>query len=98
MRARMMRAEGHRAWTRERGEAPKVRKSIDNASVVVKEKARKVPKAAGVRRRLVMKYSTRLKAMLLQIVYGRSQSMDDMASAKGWYCAYSQACFSTMGR
>ena len=84
LRARIMTAEGTRAWTSVRDMAPKVRNSVDMTRVVTKEKSRKMKKAEGVRRRFVMKYSTRLKKMALPVLYGRSQMKEAIASAEGW--------------
>ena len=89
-------AAGDRAWTRDREAAPIVRNTMDRARVVKNEKTRKIKNAAGSRRKLVMKYNTRLNEMLLQILYGMSHNADEMASVKGWYRAY-LACFSTIG-
>ena len=76
-------AAGDNAWTRDREAAPIVLNTIERASVVKKENARKVKNAAGSRRRFVMKYRTRLNEMQLQILYGMSHSADEMASANG---------------
>ena len=84
IKAKMIIAEGHKACANVRDIAPKVRKRPDRANVVTKDMRRKMKKAAGVRRRLVKKYRTRLNDRQLKILNGRSQISEDIASVKGW--------------
>ncbi len=90
-------AENGKAWKRVLELAPTVRKTMDSAKVMVNENKRKIKKADISLRRFAMKYSTRLKAMELQILNGMSHMEDAIASANGWYRAYRE-CFSTIGR
>lgn len=57
---------------------------MDMVKVVTIEKSQKMKNGPGSRRRLDKKYRGRLNVTELVILYGRSQSMDAMASAKGW--------------
>lgn len=71
------------ASVRDRQEAPMVLKIIENVKVITKEKARNVKKADNVLLRFVMKYTIELKRIVLQILYGILQIMEETASANG---------------
>lgn len=74
-----------------------VRKTMESDRVMQKENVRKVKKAPGVLRKLVMKYNTKLNEMLLQTLKGKSTIALAAASVNGWQKAY-LACFSVIGR
>ena len=80
----MKMAPGARAWAKLREDAPMVRKTMDKVNVVKNEKTTKTKNASGVRLKFVMKYRTRLNAIQLQILYGKSQRADEIASVNGW--------------
>lgn len=63
--------------------APKVRKTMDSDTVIENEKSRNTKNAPGSRRRLDMKYKTKLKKSALQTLNGMSHNVDATASAKG---------------
>lgn len=76
-------AAGTRAWNRVREAEPMVRKIMDMTMTVAKLMSQKKKKAPGSRRRLVIKYSVTLKMIEFIILYGRSQSIEEIASADG---------------
>ena len=76
-------AEGHKACESVREAAPSVRKAIDKHMVMLNEKSRKVKNALGDLWRFVIKYTGRLNASALTILYGMSQIDDEIASANG---------------
>lgn len=68
--ARMMIAEGAKACSKAR-ETEAIVRNINDITIVVEYDIRtKKKKAPGSRRRLVMKYMTRLKVIALRITYG----------------------------
>lgn len=76
-------AAGVRAWCIVLDTCPMLRRIIDIVKVQVNPKRRNVKKAPASRRRFAKKYSGTLKQIVDKILVGRSQIMDDMASAKG---------------
>lgn len=63
------------------------RSIMDMVRVQVKPKSKKIKNAPGSRLRFAMKYKGTLKATVDRTLLGRSQIMEDIASAKGWYMA-----------
>lgn len=82
--ARMVIVDGNNEDAKVRELAPKLRKTMDNDTVIENENSKKIKNAPGSLRRLDMKYSTRLKKMELQTLKGMSQRVDATASASGW--------------
>jgi hypothetical protein len=79
----MMTAAGTMACESVRVVEAIVLKIMDMANTVEKAMRMKKKKAPGSRRNPVMKYSVRLKTMVLAILYGKSHNMEAMASADG---------------
>ena len=75
---------GTRAWFKVRERLAMHLKNIDMARIHMKLNKKKMKKAPGSRRKFVRKYKTRLKHVQLISLFGKSQSIEDRASEKGW--------------
>lgn len=60
-----------------------VRNTMESDKVMQKENVRKVKKAPGVLRKLVIKYNTKLNEMLLETLKGKSTIALAAASVNG---------------
>ena len=83
-RARIKTAAGAIACERLRDREAILRKTMDMVSTHMKLNRKKTKKWPASRRRLVIKYRTRLKKMAVMILLGKSQIIEATASAKGW--------------
>ena len=77
-------AAGAIAWASVLESAAIQRKNMDMVRVQTNVNSKKVKKASGVRRRLVIKYKTKSKVIVVKILLGRSHNMEATASAEGW--------------